>query len=598
MCSCALVARRAAVPIAFAVMALLAITASASAYTTVSKSSFNVIITLDTDSQDHLTVSVPTAGTIKVADTAGVRQDPNNEAICTGFGAAGDGSAYLECGGIASLAYVEVKSTVNKSTPRDVIDMSGSPARVFMWRVPTVDEIDVTGSAFNDRINGSPGADAIAGGGGNDQILAGTGADTISGGGGSDGIDYSDHGAGVNVTAGSGIGDDGNAQDGPPGARDTVLDADTIYGTAAADTLAGDGANNWLVGGEGNDTLTGGPGNDLLDGGGGSNTASYADHGVGAPVMVNLSDAGPDGAAGESDTLTSIQHIVGGSGGDTLVGDAGANEIHGGAGNDLLIGSTGVDRLFGETGNDDMRAKDAETDTVDCGPGADKALLDDIDLAQNCDDSTITVVDKDGDGAPAAQGVDCNDNDASIHPGATDVPGDGIDQDCAGGDARVDADRDGIFREQDCDDTNAAIKPGAIEIPGNAVDENCDGVVAPFPKLDAGISLDYAAFPGYTLITGLAVTRAPAGAAIVVRCRHGGRACPFKSRTVKLSKATRKVSFTKAFKRRRLPAGTIVRVTVSAPGTIGKVATYKMRRARKPSKRVACASPTGKTIAC
>ncbi len=56
--------------------------------------------------------------------------------------------------------------------------------------------------------------------------------------------------------------------------------------------------------------------------------------------------------------------------------------------------------------------------------------------------------------------------------------------------ACVDNDRDGyknptspadceLVGQADCNDANPNIKPGAIEICGNAVDENCDGVVAP-----------------------------------------------------------------------------------------------------------------------
>jgi hypothetical protein len=88
-------------------------------------------------------------------------------------------------------------------------------------------------------------------------------------------------------------------------------------------------------------------------------------------------------------------------------------------------------------------------------------------------------IDNDGDGYTEVQG-DCNDHDASIHPGAVDSTVDGIDQDCNGIDGppvgSIDQDGDGYSPLQgDCDDTNPAIHPGAVDIPGNGIDENCDG---------------------------------------------------------------------------------------------------------------------------
>ena len=73
-------------------------------------------------------------------------------------------------------------------------------------------------------------------------------------------------------------------------------------------------------------------------------------------------------------------------------------------------------------------------------------------------------------------GGDCNDADPQTYPGATDIPADGIDQDCSGADAFADADNDGFLSNVDCNDNNALIFPGAEEV-CDGIDNNCNGVV-------------------------------------------------------------------------------------------------------------------------
>ena len=75
--------------------------------------------------------------------------------------------------------------------------------------------------------------------------------------------------------------------------------------------------------------------------------------------------------------------------------------------------------------------------------------------------------------------TDCDDADAGVNPGATEIPYDGIDQDCSGDDAS-DLDGDGYVSTlaggSDCDDNHASTNPGAAEA-ADGVDEDCDGVV-------------------------------------------------------------------------------------------------------------------------
>ena len=81
---------------------------------------------------------------------------------------------------------------------------------------------------------------------------------------------------------------------------------------------------------------------------------------------------------------------------------------------------------------------------------------------------------------------DCDDQDASVHPGADDSWYDGVDGDCAGDDDH-DADADGYSWEgtggADCDDQDASIHPGVPDWT-DGLDRDCDGVVDATRLLD------------------------------------------------------------------------------------------------------------------
>jgi len=123
------------------------------------------------------------------------------------------------------------------------------------------------------------------------------------------------------------------------------------------------------------------------------------------------------------------------------------------------------------------------------------ASVDDADPSVDTATGTSWYEDDDGDlygrqtnavdacDAPAgwvADNTDCDDSLATINPGATDIPGDFIDQDCDGIDATAcDRDNDGFAGSQcggdDCDDDDADFNPLAEEFWYDGFDQNCDG---------------------------------------------------------------------------------------------------------------------------
>jgi Ca2+-binding RTX toxin-like protein len=112
-------------------------------------------------------------------------------------------------------------------------------------------------------------------------------------------------------------------------------------GTVIENAIGGNG-NDLLIGNNVANRLEGSGGNDILDGGAGNDTASY----MLAPsaVTVSLSIFGSQNTLGAgTDTLISIENLIGSNHNDTLTGNAGANVLEGRGGNDTLNGGAGID---------------------------------------------------------------------------------------------------------------------------------------------------------------------------------------------------------------------------------------------------------------
>jgi Divergent InlB B-repeat domain/Putative metal-binding motif len=225
-----------------------------------------------------------------------------------------------------------------------------------------------------------------------------------------------------------------------------------------------------------------------------------------------------------------------------------------------------------------------------------------VDAAGNVDATpaawswTVLSVDADGDGfRTAGNPPDCNDANAAIHPGAIDVPDDGIDQDCSGADAvNLDRDGDGYNRPVDCNDSDAAIHPGAADTPEDGADQDCSGADAAWPEVNSSFSYSSRRSGGgshaVTRLPRAVVSRVPKGGKVVVTCK--GKGCTFKSRKVKVKRG--KANLSRLLGRMKLGKKAKLTVTVSAPGYASRIFRLTMRPPKAPKRVNSCRKPGAK----
>ena len=169
--------------------------------------------------------------------------------------------------------------------------------------------------------------------------------------------------------------------------------------------------------------------------------------------------------------------------------------------------------------------------------------------------------------APGAHSFSVRGTDAAGNVGAAVTRGWSV--------AARDGDGDGVDIRADCNDANPAVHPGAAEIAGNGVDENCDGRDAPGTVAAVkAITFKLTATGKGTKLKTLRATGVPKGATVTVACK--GKGCPKKSYVKRGAPITVDLA---AF--RRLPTTATLTVTVSLGGAKA-VHVLKTRTGKAP----------------
>jgi Ca2+-binding RTX toxin-like protein len=152
---------------------------------------------------------------------------------------------------------------------------------------------------------------------------------------------------------------------------------DAVAALGGDDALTHNGGPDQLLGGDGNDLFLS---NSVCDGeqvagGAGRDNSSWARFNEGVQADLASGAAGRPGAgetpscgAEPADSLIEIEDLEGSRFADVFYGDAGPNQLLGHPGPDVYFAGAGEDSILANSGDADL--------TINCGPDADKAVID------------------------------------------------------------------------------------------------------------------------------------------------------------------------------------------------------------------------------
>jgi Ca2+-binding RTX toxin-like protein len=299
----------------------------------------------------------------------------------------------------------QINMNAAQETTADVdVAFSGFPGSIQLLGLEGNDTLTGNGvgtissgaSSVKLMLSGGTGSNVLSGSSGDDTLLfneepVNEGADVMTGGAGTDTVYAVTSGT---PTTGSlsanGVADDGSHCPGAGCNGDNIgQDIENLFGSGSSETILGDSRPQVLSGGGGLDVLKGGGGADQLSclsnssinggagkdvvhvfpqcadirGGKGTDTADFGPISPYGAVSVSLDNVRNDGSGGWTGNVhADVEHVIGTTNGDLLIGNDKANILDGFAGDDQIYGQGGADTLMPHLGND----------TVSGGSGTDR----------------------------------------------------------------------------------------------------------------------------------------------------------------------------------------------------------------------------------